>query len=93
MISPSLSLSNKTVTLSVSTPDRFEEVGRSSYIVIDSDGTIRPLTSDPVRAGTNNSQVQLTATALTGTTAGSISVIASYRSSLSRKSKTSAASY
>jgi hypothetical protein len=84
-----VSLSGTTVTLSVSTPDRFEEVGRSSYIVIDSNGVIRPLTADPVRGGTNNSQVQLTASGLTGTTAGSISVIASYRSSLSRKSKTS----
>ena len=84
------SLSGNTVTLTVSSPDRFEEVGQNSYIIIDSDGTIRPLTADPVRgpAGTNNT-VQLTASALTGSSAGSISVIASYRSSLSRKSKTS----
>jgi len=84
------SLSGQTVTLTVTSPDRFEEVGRSSYIVIDSNGAICPLTADPVRGpeGTNNT-VQLTASSLSGSSAGSISVIASYRSSLARKSKTS----
>jgi hypothetical protein len=75
------------VVIQVTSPDRFEEFGPNSYIVIDASGAICPVTSDPVLGGINNNQVTLTCSGTIDTN-GTISVIASYRTSLGKRSKT-----
>ena len=67
--------------------DRFEIENLNSYIVIDGDGTIRSVSAIDLTTGTNNDTAVLTLSSAINTATGT-TVIASYRSSLSRKSKT-----
>ena len=79
-----------TITLTVSGSDRFEEFGPSSYIIIDAAGVYHePDTASRGNSGAStNNQLTLT-TSSSMDTGGNASVVASYRSELSRKTKTS----
>ena len=73
-----------TVVLTVTSPSRFEETGPESFIIIDAGGTHRPVTG--VARTTNNTTAILTTSNVDFSSA--VAVIASYRTSFGRKSKT-----
>ena len=79
-------VSGSNVTLTVTTPDRFEEIGTDAYIIIDGNNVVHEVTSANITPNTNNTTIVL-GVAGTIDTNGTVSVIASFRSSLSRKSK------
>jgi len=76
------------VVIQVTSPDRFEIEDSNSYIVIDALGHIKDCSA--VIGGVDNNTVTLTSLDSPGSinTSGTVSVIASYRTSLTRKSKT-----
>ena len=72
------------VVIQVTSPDRFEIEDSNSYIVIDASGQIKNCIA--AIGGVDNNTVTLTGSGIG--TSGAVSVIASYRTSLTRKSKT-----
>ena len=74
-----------TVVLQLTSPDRFEEFGTDSYIIIDASGNIKAVSQAVRNEETNNNQVTLTSSGID--TNGTVSVIASYRTSLTKKAK------
>jgi len=72
------------VVIQVTSPDRFEIEDSNSYIVIDALGQIKDCSAEI--GGVDNNTVTLTGSGIN--TGGTVSVIASYRTSLTLKSKT-----
>lgn len=89
----SSNIAANSVTLTVTTPDRFEEIGTDAYIIIDANHVVHEVTSAVITANTQNTTIVLGVAGTIddinnngdGTT---VSVIASFRSSLIRKQKT-----
>ncbi len=82
-------VSGNSVTLTVTTPDRFEEIGENAYIIIDALDVVHEVTSAVITPNTNNTTIVLgAASTIDNSSSGTVKVIASFRSSLGRKTKT-----